>query len=49
MKRLRIEAIDLYLLHFFDQLTPLADVAATMKKLQSIVMNIPVDTDMGEL
>jgi aryl-alcohol dehydrogenase-like predicted oxidoreductase len=34
LKRLRIEAIDLYLLHFFDQLTPLADVAAAMKKLQ---------------
>ena len=35
LKRLRLETIDLYLLHFFDQLTPLADVAATLEKLRA--------------
>ena len=29
LKRLRIEAIDLYLLHFFDQLTPLDETLVT--------------------
>ena len=34
LKRLGIETIDLYLLHFYDQLTPLADLAATLAKLR---------------
>jgi len=34
LKRLGIERIDLYLLHFYDQLTPLADVAATLLELR---------------
>ena len=33
LKRLRTDYIDLYLLHFFDPLTPLADVAETMERL----------------
>lgn len=35
LKRLGIDCIDLYLLHFYDPLTPLADVAATMLDLQA--------------
>lgn len=35
LKRLRIETIDLYLLHFFDTLTPLAEVAATLERLRA--------------
>jgi aryl-alcohol dehydrogenase-like predicted oxidoreductase len=34
LKRLRIETIDVYLLHFFDQLTPLADVTDTLERLR---------------
>ena len=34
LDRLGIETIDLLLLHFVDQLTPLADVAATLDKLK---------------
>lgn len=34
LKRLGVETIDLYLLHFFDQLTPLEDVAETLQKLR---------------
>ncbi len=34
LRRLRIETIDVCLLHFFDQLTPLADVAGTLRELQ---------------
>ena len=34
LKRLRIETIDLYLVHLFDPLTPPADIAATMDKLR---------------
>ncbi|HOZ49208.1 MAG TPA: aldo/keto reductase [Candidatus Hydrogenedentes bacterium] len=34
LKRLGIETIDLCLLHFYDQLTPLADVAATLERLR---------------
>jgi hypothetical protein len=34
LKRMGIETIDLYLLHFFDQLTPLAEVAGTLEKLR---------------
>ncbi len=34
LKRLGIDSIDLVLLHFFDQLTPLADVAATLEVLK---------------
>jgi len=33
LTRLGIEMIDLYLLHFFDPLTPLADVAETLDRL----------------
>jgi aryl-alcohol dehydrogenase-like predicted oxidoreductase len=32
--RLGVETIDLVLLHFYDQMTPLADVAATLEKLR---------------
>ncbi|MHC4177503.1 MAG: aldo/keto reductase, partial [Planctomycetota bacterium] len=32
--RLGIETIDLYLLHFFDPLTPLADVAGALERLR---------------
>ncbi|MDD8015023.1 MAG: aldo/keto reductase [Acidobacteriota bacterium] len=35
LKRLRTDYIDLYLLHFYDQLTPLATVAETLEKLKS--------------
>lgn len=35
LKRLRTDYIDLYLLHFYDQLTPLAEVAGTMERLRS--------------
>ena len=35
LRRLGIETIDLYLLHFYDQLTPLADLAGTMEKLRA--------------
>lgn len=35
LQRLRVETIDLYLLHFFDSLTPLAEVAATMERLRA--------------
>jgi len=34
LKRLGIETIDVCLLHFYDQLTPLADVAETLEKLR---------------
>ncbi len=34
LERLRTDYIDLYLLHFYDQLTPLAEVAATMEGLK---------------
>jgi aryl-alcohol dehydrogenase-like predicted oxidoreductase len=34
LRRLRIEAVDLYLLHMFDPLTPLADVAGTLDSLK---------------
>lgn len=34
LKRLGIEAIDVCLLHFYDQLTPLAEVAGTLEKLR---------------
>ena len=34
LKRLRIETIDLYLLHFFDLLTPLAEVAGALERLR---------------
>jgi aryl-alcohol dehydrogenase-like predicted oxidoreductase len=34
LKRLGIECIDLVLLHFYDQLTPLAEVADTLEKLR---------------
>ena len=35
LKRLRTDYIDLYLLHFFDQLTPLPAVAETMEELRA--------------
>jgi aryl-alcohol dehydrogenase-like predicted oxidoreductase len=35
LKRMGIETIDLYLLHFYDELTPLAAVAETLEKLHS--------------
>lgn len=35
LKRLRTDYVDLYLLHFYDQLTPLAQVAGTMERLKS--------------
>jgi aryl-alcohol dehydrogenase-like predicted oxidoreductase len=34
LRRLKTDTIDLYLLHFFDNLTPLADIAATLEKLK---------------
>ena len=34
LARLGIDTLDLVLLHFYDQLTPLADVAATLEKLR---------------
>ena len=34
LKRLGLETIDICLLHFYDQLTPLADIAETMDKLR---------------
>lgn len=34
LKRLRVDAIDLYLLHFFDQLTPLEDVVGALEQLK---------------
>jgi aryl-alcohol dehydrogenase-like predicted oxidoreductase len=34
LRRLKTDCIDLYLCHFFDQLTPLAEVAATLEKLK---------------
>jgi len=34
LQRLGIETIDLYLLHFFDPLTPLADIAGALEKLK---------------
>jgi len=34
LKRLGIDSIDLYLLHFYDELTPLADVAETLARLR---------------
>lgn len=34
LQRMGIETIDLYLLHMFDQLTPLADVAEGMERLK---------------
>ena len=34
LERLGIDYIDLYLLHFYDELTPLADVAGTLGKLR---------------
>jgi len=35
LKRLRTDYIDLYLLHFYDQLTPLAEIAGSMERLRS--------------
>ncbi len=35
LRRLGIETIDLYLLHFFDPLTPLAEVAGAMGRLRT--------------
>lgn len=35
LKRLKIETIDLYLLHFFDPLTPLADITETLERLRT--------------
>jgi aryl-alcohol dehydrogenase-like predicted oxidoreductase len=35
LARLRTDYIDLYLLHFYDQLTPLAEVAGTMETLKA--------------
>jgi len=35
LKRLGIDTIDLYLLHFYDELTPLADVAETLGRLRN--------------
>lgn len=35
LKRLGIETIDLYLLHFFDQLTSLAEVTETLERLRT--------------
>ena len=35
LKRMGIGTIDLYLLHFYDELTPLAAVAETLEKLRS--------------
>ncbi|MHC4404829.1 MAG: aldo/keto reductase [Planctomycetota bacterium] len=34
LARLGVDTIDLYLLHFYDQLTPLADVAGALEKLR---------------
>jgi len=34
LKRMQTDYVDVYLLHFWDQLTPLADVAATMEDLR---------------
>jgi aryl-alcohol dehydrogenase-like predicted oxidoreductase len=34
LKRLQTDSIDIYLLHFFDPLTPLADIAQTLDKLK---------------
>jgi aryl-alcohol dehydrogenase-like predicted oxidoreductase len=34
LKRLGVDTIDLYFLHMFDPLTPLADVAGTLEKLK---------------
>lgn len=34
LKRLKVDTIDIGLLHFFDHLTPLADIAGTLQKLQ---------------
>jgi aryl-alcohol dehydrogenase-like predicted oxidoreductase len=35
LRRLGVEAIDLYLLHFYDQLTPLAAITETLDTLQA--------------
>jgi aryl-alcohol dehydrogenase-like predicted oxidoreductase len=35
LRRLRTDYIDLYLLHFYDQLTPLKPIAETMERLKS--------------
>ncbi len=34
LKRMGVETIDLYLLHMYDPLTPLADIAGTLEKLR---------------
>jgi len=34
LKRLKTDYIDLYLLHFYDQLTPISSIAETMEKLR---------------
>lgn len=34
LKRLQVEAIDVYLLHFYDQLTPLGEITETLDMLQ---------------
>ena len=34
LRRLGVETIDIYLLHFFDQLTPLSDITETMERLR---------------
>jgi aryl-alcohol dehydrogenase-like predicted oxidoreductase len=36
LRRLGIETIDVYLLHFFDQLTPLAAIAETLERLRAL-------------
>lgn len=35
LKRLNTDYIDLYLLHFYDQLTPLTDITETLKRLRN--------------
>ncbi len=35
LQRLRIETIDLYLLHFYDQLTPLPEIAGVLDELKA--------------
>lgn len=35
LRRLKIDTIDLYLLHFYDQLTPLADIAGALETLRA--------------
>lgn len=35
LRRLRLETIDVYLLHFFDQLTPFSEISATLEQLRA--------------